>query len=447
MRSRAALSYDRLDANFFTAPGVAAHERILLAEAAGTVESVSSVGDFGRVWDPPRFARAYAAPAEPGVPYLRPYDVFDYLPSTQDRLSSVRNAHFTRLIPGRGTLLQTCSGRNLGPITVADDDLAAFALSHDMIRIDIDSETDRHFVLAFLKTPTGQALLRRSRSGSVIDHITTSDVEAVPVPILDAATRATVIERMGEAVERSSSARSRLRGLLTQLERHLPTPERATPGRDGWTLTSSRLRGRLDAAYYDPRVRAAREQVREAGGVRLGDLASAVVPTRYKRYYVGPDHGRPVLSGGQILQAEPVNLRHVSDRSFADPSRYVVTEGMTIMAADGRAQGGQGSAALVTAERDGWLASEHVMRFVPRPGVKPGLVWLSLAAQQTKLQVNALSFGSVIDELNADDVADVRVPPIDDELAIDAEAAWAEFGAASRATADAVAILESSLSA
>ena len=123
----------------------------------------------------------------------------------------------------------------------------------------------------------------------------------------------------------------------------------------------------------------------------------------------------------------------------------MVQAGMTIMAADGRAQGGQGSAALVTNERDGWLASEHVMRLTPRPGVRPGLVLLALAAAQSKVQINALSFGSVIDELNAPDVEGVIVPPIAEDLVPEAEEAWAEFAAASTTAGRAVATFEAAL--
>ena len=40
--------------------------------------------------------------------------------------------------------------------------------------------------------------------------------------------------------------------------------------------------------------------------------------------------------------------------------------------------GGAGTPAIVTPDRNGWLASEHVMRLTPRPGVHAGWLYLAL---------------------------------------------------------------------
>jgi hypothetical protein len=443
VRSRVILSRDRLDAHFFTSSGVEVGERLTLLEAAGT--ATVRLGDIAHVWDPPRFARAYAAPAEPGLPYLSPYDIFEYLPVASARLSVSRNDDLERLQPRPGTLLQTCSGRNLGPCTIADEMIGRFALSHDMIRIEIDDERMRLYVLAFLKTPTGQALLRRGKSGSVIDHITVPDVASLPIPVVDSAAFSYVTSRVRKSVRAVAEARARLTSALESLESTLPMPSRRRPLRDGWSVPARSVAGRLDAAFYDPYVRKVRSQLLDSGGLECGDLSAAFLPVRYKRYYVDKRYGRPILSGRQILQLEPINLQWVSDRSFRDPEQYVIAKGTTVMAADGRAQGSQGSAALVTAERNGWLASNHVMRLHPRRNVRPGAVWLAMASRHVRTQVNALSFGSVVDQLNPTDVERVIVPVVDDGMARGAEKAWASFSRAAVAMRDAVDLLQGHL--
>lgn len=439
VRSRSIAAYDRLDAHYFTSPGVAAAERLAMLEIVGT--KTIRIGDVATVWDPPRFTRAYAAPAEPGLPYVRPYDVFDYLPVAFDRLSIARNDDLERLVPPRGVLLQTCSGRNLGPVTISDEHLATFALSHDMIRIEVDDEQMRYYLLAFLRTPIGQALLRRGRSGSVIDHITTRDVSAIPLPLVDDALRHDVATRMAAAMVEAEAGRRQLLQVLAALEEQMPTPVRTARPALGWPQPSTALAERLDAAYYDPLVQAAHSQIRDAGGVRCGELAEAFLPVRYKRYYVESDHGRPILSGRQLLQLDPVNLRSVSDRSFRSPEEYEVQTGTTVFGAVGRSEGRQGIPALVTAERNGWLASNDVMRLRPRPGVAPGAVWLAVAARQSRLQINALSFGSVIDHMNPWDVEAIHVPVVPADLAAAAEAGWAAFSRAAQAATSVVAAL------
>ncbi len=51
-----------------------------------------------------------------------------------------------------------------------------------MLRLNIDDEADRLYALTFLSTPTGQALLTRSKTGNVIDHLSADDLAAIEVP-------------------------------------------------------------------------------------------------------------------------------------------------------------------------------------------------------------------------------------------------------------------------
>jgi hypothetical protein len=180
-----------------------------------------------------------------------------------------------------------------------------------------------------------------------------------------------------------------------------------------WSIRASACGDRLDAGHHHPAVRDSRLRVQGAGGVTLGTLAEAILPIRYKRYYVDRGHGRPIVSGRQLLQPEPVNLRYVSDRSFRNPSDYEIRAGYTVFGAVGRSEGRQAWPALVTDDRDGWLASNDVMRLIPREGVRPGAVWLGVATPQVQAQIEALSFGSVVDHMNPWDVEAVLVPAIE----------------------------------
>lgn len=443
VRSRAIGGYDRLDANFYTSPGVAAAERVGLLEAAGrAVKPLRDIAD--RIWAPGRFARTYATSREQSVPYLRPYDVFDYVPSAADRLSLTHNASVDDLRLTAGTILQTCSGRNLGPCAIVDDVLAGYTLSHDMIRIEISDVRLRAYVLAFLQTSTGQSLLRRGRSGSVIDHLTVADVQGVPVPLTDNGPSETATDAMLRSVELNQRARRELVKLATEMSNLYPMPAVSPDQRRVWTLSSRESAGRLDAAFHDPVVRLVRDQLQSSGAL-LSHAARAIKPPRYRRFYVEKDHGRPVLSGRQLLQAQPVNLRHVSDRSFRDADLYVVRAGMTIFGAVGRAEGRLGAPTLVGSQRDGWLASEDVIRLEPKVGTRPGALWLATSTAQVQLQLKALTFGSVIDHLAAEDVDRIILPGIPDQLAERAEVAWRDFDEAEALSLIAARELENSL--
>jgi hypothetical protein len=168
-----------------------------------------------------------------------------------------------------------------------------------MIRIVVDDEAARLLLLAYLKTAMGQALLRRGRSGSVIDHLTVADVEAVPVPIFPEDLAASVVRSMQDAITSRERGRAMLGAVLAEMEERLPSSQES--GWTWWSKRAAKCRDRLDAAHHSPAVANDREQVLHAGGMALETLATAVLPIRYKRYYVEAKHGRPIVSGRQLL--------------------------------------------------------------------------------------------------------------------------------------------------
>lgn len=121
VRSAAVIENSRLDARYFAAPAV----RIKDALRSSTEVELRAVGDYAKVTAHARFKRAYAAPGEEYISYLRPYDVFEFLPPEANRLSVRRTEDLDNYRIRTGDILQTCSGRNPGPLTVADEYLAA----------------------------------------------------------------------------------------------------------------------------------------------------------------------------------------------------------------------------------------------------------------------------------------------------------------------------------
>lgn len=311
VRSRSPLAARRLDARYFCTAGVQATERIAVVAASGVpMRRLGGEGGMACFTGPSRFSRARAASAEDSVPYLRPYDVFDYLPRPSDHLSRARTPGIESYRPRRGIILQTCSGRNLGPSVMADSYLTKFVVSDDMIRIDIDTWDDAAFVLAFLNSPTGQALVRQGKTGSVIDHLSVAHVSEIAVPWFENPLRTTVARRMSDAVTKRERARLDLDTVQSAYNARLPAIDRPHRPRQGWTLRCDCRQTRLDAAFHNPVVSQVRTDLLACGGSYCRDAAEAHIPGRYVRYYVGPEFGRPIVSGAQLLQSRLVNLRY-----------------------------------------------------------------------------------------------------------------------------------------
>jgi len=434
----------RVDSWYHLSPGARASRRLVAAQDQGLkLVSLGGAHGIASVWAPKRFKRCYAAPLERGVPYLRPYDVFDFLPRPADQLSEPRTQRLDTYRLTRGMILQTCSGRNLGPAVMVDAYLERFVLSHDMVRIVIEDEAMRHYVLAFLKSPTGQELLRRDKSGSVVDHISEGHVASMKLPVAPAKERSRIQRSMDRAFQLRETARLKLDSLRTQYEAALPSPRRATRLKTGWTLQRTGLTNRLDAAFYDPQVTEIRRKLVDRGGRPVGSVAKVLKPPgRYKTRYVAEEYGRPMLSGRQLLQAIPIKLKYLSPSALANVGAYELCTGWIAYPADGRAEEALGRPVFITSDRNGWLASGHVGRLDAKHGVDPGWLYLATSVWQVQVQIKASASGSVVDSTFVQDMEEVVLPPVIELDWAEVSSAWELFAEAAAAEGQATEEIE-----
>ncbi len=407
---------------------------------------IGSDDGIGTVQHTNRFKRHLAAPAEESLPFLRAFDVFEYLPEPADLISVDRTPGLADLRIEPGVILLTRSGRNLGPCVLSDEYLARFVPSDDLLRIRIDDEAHRHYVFAFLNTPTGQELLRLDRTGSVIDHLSAGQVARQSVPVLPQV-YAQVVASTREASRLQGEARVTLSDAVTALTEALPPIPPAEPPHQGWAVSAKDLAGRFDAAFHQANVRDLRTTLLAAGGQRLGDVATARKPAgRFKTYYVAEEHGRPMLSGRHLLQFKPIGAKHISNRSLKEGAkRYELEAGMVACQADGRAEESLGQPVMVTDERAGWLASGHVGRILPDSSEDAGWIWAAMASPAVRQQMSAAACGSVVDALYEPDIENVVLPPRD---LVDSPAvaqAWRDFDESNQLVRDAAASLEDAL--
>ena len=414
LRSSDLLHSGRLDSGYHLSSG--RHATATLERAASEqgirFRELGQPDGIGNIWQPNRFKRIYAASKEEKLPYLRPYDIFEFLPTPADYLSAGRSENIDSYRLKDGMLLQSCSGRNLGPAVMVDKYLAGFVLSHDVLRIEISDEPLRYYVLAFLRSSLGQALLRQQKTGSVIDHISVEHVTTLKIPILAKRDFQSISETMHEAVTLKQKSRVTLNEIQSKYESHLPKLKRKTDLSAGWTVKSRHLAGRLDAASYDPLVTNVRTSLHRLGGKRVDEVASVLKPPgRYKTTYVAPVHGTPIMSGTQLLQHTPINLQFIAARALRNKHDYEVRAGWLAYQADGRAEETLGLPVMVSPDRDGWLASGHVGRIIANKGINPGWLCAALRTPHCQIQIKALASGSVVDSTFPNDMESVVLPP------------------------------------
>ncbi|MCC8446374.1 hypothetical protein [Xanthomonas translucens] len=411
---------------------------------------------FGRenVWTGNIFARVYASDPNCGKPLLVPYDLFRYIPWSDKILSRTQVTQFEKLEIQRGWLFLVCSGRNLGPVTIADEFCERFTMSHDMVRIAVEPSAQLFYLAAFLSTSHGQAAVRTDMNGSVIDHTDAKQVAALRYPLVDEPTRERCANLFESAFLKREEARLKLSEARTEYAKLFDF--------DGLSASASRQRryatarsllaDRLDAEPRAPYYEAVRSWLTARGGVRLNDVARVCKPgSRYKTNYVEDSaHGIRMMNGRQVAQYRPIALKLMNLSAFRDASQFKLKRGMTLLTADGRAEENLADCVMIAKDRDGWGASGHVHRVVPKNDTHPGLVYLACSSAPVQAQLKALATGSVVDALSESDVGSVVVPYGTTgrlvELGDQAVMCWDLFGEAIKLEEQATALLESKFS-
>ena len=345
----------RLDAKHYQEEFVLARNRI-----ARCGYPHAPLGGVATAFVPGRMKLVTTPGSAAGAPYLRAHDAFEARPHSRRYASRARTENYNKYLLKEGMLLTPSSGRNLGPMAYVGRKLSEFAMT-DILRIVPQDKDTGFYLLAYLLTPTCQALIRRGRTGTTVDHLSPEDVLQIPVVQLQDKTKKKFIDAICTAEKKLDNARLRLDELEQELHRlaglKLPPPKGkylADAGARGFNVSSRELTLRLDAAYYEPNVRSAVAAVKRAGAQRLDEVAELRLLGRYKRYYVPKGFGRPILSGRHLVQLRQVNLQFISNRSFRSPKDFILRHGWCVFTCDGRAEEQLGGPAYVHRGWDGW---------------------------------------------------------------------------------------------
>lgn len=333
------------------------------------------------------------------------------------------------------TVLLSRSG-TIGNVSYVNKTLSKFLISEHAMRLECDEYAG--YVYAFLKTRTGQLLIRSKTYGAVISQVEPEHIATVPIPDAPAILK----QRIHDLIEQSYALRDESNELIDEATKLL-IDELALPPIHAFTETEapantfstklSDLSLRLDASYHVPAVEAIMAHLKKYSAelTTIGDSRiskNVILPGRFKRIYVDEGHGRVFIGGKQIWELDPTNKKYLSLAHHGDriAKQLELRENMTLVTCSGTI----GKVALVGRHWEKWTANQHIIRIVPASKDIAGYINIFLSSDYGYNLITRFTYGSVVDEIDDNHVRAVPIPLLKNQeiqqrinsLALDANA-------------------------
>jgi hypothetical protein len=129
---------------------------------------------------------------------------------------------------------------------------------------------------------------------------------------------------------------------------------------------------------------------------KLKEVADSFVPPRFKRPYVRDlNDGVPLLQGTHIPQIKPLNIKYIW-KKMRNIKAYIVRKNWILVTCSGTI----GRLTLVSNYWDGWTATNHLLRIIPKEKeINPGYLAGFLLTIYGQVQFQRLVYGGVVDEI------------------------------------------------
>lgn len=375
-----------------------------------------------------RFKRIYT-PYSKGIPFFLPSDIENVFPKPSKFISEKTEADIDSLRVWEKMLLITCSG-TIGKTSIVCKTLNGQVISHDLLRVKVKNGYDLGYLYAFFNTEIGLTILRSNNYGSVIDHIEPEHLYDIPIP--NAPTEDRV--RINILIKESFGLREESNNLISfaqnKLYQELELPDISTlspkqychnSGFNNFSVKLSQTDYRLDGSYHIPIVEEIIKKISKNAErlARLGDndiSNSIILPGRFKRVYVEKDHGIPFFGGKQLLSLYPSNPKYLSPKHHGEriEEQLFLKENMCAISCSGTI----GKVMIVPKHWEGWTMNQHVIRIEPQSNDVAGYIYAWVDSQYCKPLIERYIYGSVVDEVDDEQIAQVPIPIIKNKDAL-----------------------------
>jgi type I restriction enzyme S subunit len=374
--------------------------------------------------EPNLFTRYYCK-RDYGLPYISSSEMSEIEPPVNSRyISKVLTNNIAQYVIKRGQILVSAAG-TVGSIVIATKELDGVAGTSDILRIDVDMQTNLGFIYTYLTSSYGANELSNLAYGAVIKRVRGAQLEELKTPKIDEDS----ILRMNELILSSLNKRDianelikKARSLVLQYNNLPPLSETKVNTNDPknvvqilqTNLNEFTSDYRLDAHFYNPIARAAISNIQQNAlhHQPLKELTKdIIIGKRFKRNYVESDHGTPFIGSKNILQIRPTELKYLSNSEIGFMDDLMLQKGMILIACSGSLGGTFGKASLVQNNFERHAASQHILRIVANEElIDSGYLYAFLSSEYGYECITRYRWGALIDEIDDDDMGKIDIP-------------------------------------
>jgi type I restriction enzyme S subunit len=330
---------------------------------------------------------------------------------------SKKQAEKLNLVVNKSMILTTGYG-TIGSTRIVDNIIDGFSVADNVTRIIPSSNLG--FIACFLSSHFGQNLLNDYASGAVVKFIKADSISKIPIPILTQEVVLKTNQLYLDAVKYREKAYKLLEQakdlvleynnlpLLDDTELETLDPEKET---DINLVSNNEFTQdyRLDAHFYNPMANLVVKNIKDysADFQRLEESVNDIVlGKRFKRNYVESNHGKPFLSGKNIIQIRP-DVKYLSNTETGFMDELLIKKNWILITRSGTI----GRTCFVYNNYENYAASEHILRVIPNEvAIDSGYLYCFLSTDYGYHQTLRYKYGAVIDEIDDGNIANILIP-------------------------------------
>jgi len=376
------------------------------------------------VEEPKLFTRIYCD-KEFGVPYISSSEMSEIEPPVNSRfISKTLTGNINQYIIKRGQVLVSAAG-TVGSIVLATKELNGVAGTSDILRINVDKETNLGFVFTYLTSSFGANELANLAYGAIIKRVRGFQLAQLKTPIIDNKSILkinTIVLAALEVRENANLLLSKARQLSLELN-NLPVLE-DTSYEDEYSngvLNYQVIKGintesafRLNSHYYKKVFIEINDNIKNfaSNSDCIVNLSKRVfLCYRFPRNFVDSENGIPLIGTRSSLQVRPTEMKYLAKDEVENDDELIIKKNWILLARVGTFGGTFGKVAFAWNNFEGYVASDNIIRIVPNDSaIDPAYLYAYLSSQYGYSQLIQLKHGAAQAALDHTEISNIVVP-------------------------------------